>query len=142
MTDWPGHSPTTSSALLSLMLRARRGNTEFSRAQRVLFTVCEFRAAAMHGALRRYLGSTAAAQLEIAEACYRALGLTGTAAVLRRNRVRLLKRPSAELLTAAIADLETSLARLREPVDETIARFAGELTLEWNDAPSGQSLGV
>ena len=131
MKQWPGHDPTTSMVLLALFLRAQSGDMEFTRDQLVLVTVCEFWAAAMNQALQPYLGEFADFRLHNAEMSFRALGLKRTARILRRGRNRLKHSNSPDSLNGISKGIELSLARLREPVDGEIARFANEQARDW-----------
>ena len=72
--DWQGHSRVTSIALLSLLSRAVAGQTEFSRAERLLCAACEFWAAVNTRELDAYLGSEIGDPLRDARFAFSAIG--------------------------------------------------------------------
>src|ERR1700719_3187162 len=56
---WRGHLPITSEMLLSILERAAASENVFSRAERILFTTCEFWAAIATRSIATHLGSEA-----------------------------------------------------------------------------------
>ena len=119
-----------SSVLLASFVKAQRGGIEFSRSQRVLYTVCELWAAAMNESLEHYLGECAEARLHCVEVSFRALKLKRVARILRRGRTQLKHCGTPDSLNEVIKGMELYLARLREPVDQESSRFAHEQTLD------------
>ncbi len=126
MTRWRGHIPRTSAALFAILSDAQTGGTRFSYAERVLYTACEFWAAAMNGTLVEHFGSTAEAILRNAEESFAAMGLSSVETLLAKARSHLATTASAHPARQLAADLQTALHRLEEPVDQLIGRYARE----------------
>ena len=57
MDAWRGHLPITSRMLLRILSKAAAGKSEFSRAERILYTACEFWAAAAARSIAAHLGA-------------------------------------------------------------------------------------
>jgi hypothetical protein len=87
--DWSGHERDTSAMLLNVLTTATTGSAKISRADRVLFTACEFWAAARNGSLMDQLRQEPPAQLRAAEAAFTVIGITKAATVLRHGRMAL-----------------------------------------------------
>ncbi len=134
MTQWQGHQRSTSDLLIGLMLRARAGREDFSRAERVLYTACEFWAAARNRSLKQYLAEDPHRVLSAAEECFAAMDLESIAALLRLQRVALANQDSPPKLDQVSNDIEEDLARIGPAVDEKIAQFACEQT--WDQIPA------
>jgi hypothetical protein len=120
----------TREALLALFMRARAGGEDFSRAERVLCTACEFWAAANNRTLSQHLGNEADAKLRMAEESFAAIGLASIATILHVARVNFTSADHPVRLHKVAAGIEKSLARADEPVDELIEHFACEQTWE------------
>lgn len=127
MPNWEGHKPATSAVLLDLLTTAQSGSMKFSWSERVLFTACEFWAAAQNRALEGLLTDDAQSQLQAAEQSFAAIGLTKAALILHGGLMKLAVDRPAPLHKVA-ANLENALANLDEPVDEALARFASTQT--------------
>jgi hypothetical protein len=125
MPNWEGHKPATSAVLIDLITTAHSGRVRFSRSERVLFTACEFWAAARNRSLLGLLSEDAESQLQAAEESFTAMGLAKSALVLRRGREKLMKNDPPVTLRRLAENIETALADIDEPVDEVIAGFAG-----------------
>jgi hypothetical protein len=110
---WSGHFPVTSTALLSILERAARGETRFSTLERRLHLACEVWAAVNAGELEVLFA--AGGVLRHAPAAFSAIGAERVAEVLCKASIRPIGR---------IAALENDLKHVSEPVDELIARFA------------------
>jgi hypothetical protein len=129
--EWRGHELATSEALLALFLKAQSGGKDFSRAERVLFTACEFWAAAKNGTLREYLPfSTAIGKLVDAEESFETIGLVDLARSLRSGLARLGRVDTSMSIKAVLTSIEDSIAKSDEPVDKLLAQFACEQTWE------------
>jgi hypothetical protein len=129
MNGWGGHRRATSEALFAVLLKAAGGG-EFSRAERVLFTACEFWAAVNNRSLRQHLSDSAIARLQDAEESFETIGLVSVAALLRSGRISLTGASPPVPLRRVAATIEETLTRTAEPVDELIADFAREQTWE------------
>jgi hypothetical protein len=124
MPDWSGHERNTTAMLLDVLTTATTGSAKISRANRVLFTACEFWAAARNGSLLEQLHENALAQLRAAEAAFTVIGLTKTPGVLHHGRLALTQSDPPVTLQSVVEFIETSLAELDEPVDRMIADYA------------------
>ena len=127
--DWEGHKPTTSVALLDVMTTAVTGSAKVSRADRVLFTTCEFWASARNRTLFEQLGEDAISQLFRAEAAFIAIGLPKSAGIVHHGRMALTQVDSPGSVQKVAETLEKALAEIDEPVDQMIAEFANALQL-------------
>ena len=129
--EWRGHELATSEVLLALFLKAQSGGKDFSRAERVLFTACEFWAAAKNRTLSEYLPTNEAFErLLDAEESFETIGLVNLAQILRFGRVKHGNMDAPMSLNAVVISIEDSIAKNDEPVDELIAQFACEQTWE------------
>ena len=123
-SDWEGHNPTTSVALLDVITTAATGSAKVSRADRVLFTTCEFWASARNRTLVEQLSEDAVSQLARAEVAFLAIGLPRSAEVIQRGRVALSQGNRPGSLQEVVQTIERSLAETDEPVDRMIADYA------------------
>ena len=130
MPDWSGHERDTSSVLLDVITTATSGSAKISRADRVLFTACEFWAAARNGSLTELLRGAPLARLRAAETAFNVIGLTKATRVLNHGRVALTENASPAALRNVVEFIETSLADLDEPVDRIIGDYAGHQASE------------
>jgi len=130
MPDWSGHERDTSAMLLDVLTIATTGTAKISRANRVLFTACEFWAAARNGSLMGQLRGNPLAQLRAAEAAFTVIGLTKAPGVLHHGRVALTQSDPPVSLQSVVEFIETSLAELDEPVDRVIAAYAAQQALD------------
>src|SRR5580765_2513261 len=113
--DWTGHEHDTSAMLLDVLTTATSGSAKISRANRVLFTACEFWAAARNGTLIEQLRREPLKQLRAAEAAFTVIGLTKAGTVLHCGRMALMQGDPAVSLRSVVEFIETSLAELDEP---------------------------
>ena len=111
------------------MTTATTGSAEVSRAEKALFTACEFWASARNRNLLGQLADDAMAQLRAAEAFFTVIGLTQVAGVVRRARLDLTEPVAPPALSDVVERVEQSLADSGEPVDQALADFASELAL-------------
>src|ERR1700686_691627 len=118
---WSGHFPVTSTALLSILERAARGETHFSALERRFFLACEVWAAVNAGELDVPF---AAGALPAWPAAFSAIGAERAAEVLRKALIRPLDGSSTAAQRERIAALADDLKHLPEPVDELLARCA------------------
>jgi hypothetical protein len=130
MPKWKGHKPATSAVLVDLLTTAHTGGVKFSRSERVLFTACEFWAAARNRALAGLLSDDAENQLSAAEQSFKIIGLNKAALVLRSGRIKLAEIDTPLPLERVAATIENALAAIDEPVDEAIANFASDQARE------------
>jgi hypothetical protein len=127
--DWSGHKPATSAVLLDVITTAATGSAQVSRADRVLFTACEFWASARNGSLLGQLTDEPLTQLRAAEAAFTVIGLKKAADIVQRGRMALMKTSPPVPLKVVADSIEGDLATLDEPVDQMIADFANKQAL-------------
>jgi hypothetical protein len=120
---WSGHLPVTSTALLSILERAARGEARFFEIERRLYLACEVWAAINADDLGSLFESTGVGALRETPAAFSAIGAERVADVLRKVLVRPINGPSPRERIAAIAE---ELRCISEPVDELIASAARE----------------
>jgi hypothetical protein len=123
---WEGHKPATSALLLDVLTTAATGSAKVSRADRVLFTACEFWASARNGSLLGQLSDDPVTQLRAAEAAFTVIGLKQAAGIVQRARMDMMKTEPPVPLQVVTDMLERELATLDEPVDQMIADFANK----------------
>jgi hypothetical protein len=128
--DWSGHKPATSAVLLDVITTAATGSAQVSRADRVLFTACEFWASARNGSLLGQLSDEPLTQLRAAEAAFTVIGLRKAAGIVQRGRMALMKTSPPVSLKVVADGIEGELATLDEPVDQMIADFANKQALD------------
>jgi hypothetical protein len=126
---WEGHKPATSALLLDVITTAATGSAKVSRADRVLFTACEFWASARNGSLLSQLSEDPVTQLRAAEAAFTVIGLKKAAGIVQRARMDMMKTSPPVPLETVTTNLERELAALDEPVDQMIADFANNQAL-------------
>ena len=127
---WEGHKPATSALLLDVITTAATGSAQVSRADRVLFTACEFWASARNGSLLGQLSDEPLTQLRAAEAAFTVIGLRKAAGIVQRGRMALMKTSPPVSLKVVADGIEGELATLDEPVDQMIADFANKQALD------------
>ena len=127
-TNWDGHAPATSEVLLDVITTATTGSAKVSRADRILFTACEFWAAARNRTCISQLSEDAADQLQAAETAFNVIGLVKSANILRTSRIALTDLQPRRSVQEVAEYLETALAEVDEPVDEMIADYAKKQT--------------
>jgi hypothetical protein len=127
MAKWGGHKLATSAVLYSLSSAATRGGSGFSVHERVLFTACEFWAAARNSVLLEHLSlefDEPESMLRAAEQSFARIGLSSVANVLREGLLDLTRTDQALQLAQVALNIEKALACIKEPVDEILADFA------------------
>jgi len=127
---WDGHKPATSAVLLDVITTAATGSAKVTRADRVLFTACEFWASARNGSLLSQLSDDPVNQLRAAEAAFTVIGLRNAAGIVQRGRMDMMRTNPPVPLQAVTETLEKELAMLDEPVDQMIADFADKQALD------------
>jgi len=110
--------------LLDVITTAATGSAKVSRADRVLFTACEFWASARNGSLLSQLSADPVTQLRAAEAAFTVIGLRKAAGIVQRGRMEMMKTSPPVPLKVVTDSIERELATLDEPVDQMIADFA------------------
>jgi len=125
---WTGHWRLTNDALMAIMLKAHVGCTQFSRGERVLFTACEFWAAARHKELGPFLACNIARKLQNAEMAFATIGCVRIPRILQDERHFATSASLVVQLKRISTRVEVSLERTDEPVDQLLAQFAGQLT--------------
>ena len=130
MTDWNGHLPATTTALLAVLTRASSTPHTVSQYDRVIFTACEFWASTRHRGLLAYLSEDAIARLSAAESAFRAIGAHKAAAILQRAHSALAPRDPLVSLQNVCTLVEVALAQSDEPVDQLLADFAASLSAQ------------
>src|ERR1700736_1870727 len=90
-SEWKGHKPATSALLLDVITTAATGSAKVSRADRVLFTACEFWASARDGSLPAQLSDDPETQLRAAEAAFTVIELTKAAGIVQRGLRQMMK---------------------------------------------------
>jgi hypothetical protein len=115
--------------LLDVITTAATGSAQVSRADRVLFTACEFWASARNGSLLGQLSEEPLTQLRAAEAAFTVIGLKRAAGAVQRGRMALMKTAPPVSLKVVADSIERELATLDEPVDQMIADFANKQAL-------------
>jgi hypothetical protein len=128
--DWGGHKPATSALLLDVITTATTGSAKVSRADRVLFTACEFWASARNGTLLGQLSDDPVTQLRAAEAAFTVIGLRKAASIVQSGRLEMMKTSPPVPLKVVTDAIERELATLDEPVDQMIADFANKQALD------------
>jgi len=128
MTRPHGQTATTSASLLKILQKAQAAGTRFSHTERVMHTACEFWIAAVNHSLNRYLGIIPKIVLRDAEAAFAAIEISSVANILREARNSLMAATPAIPTEHAVAQVQQSLDRLEESVDEMIGKFAAEQT--------------
>ena len=93
-----------------------------------MYTACEFWIAAVNHSLTRYLGNIPKIVLRDAEAAFAAIEIPSVANILREARNGLMTAMAGVPAERVLAQLQQSLDRLEEPVDEMIGKFAAEQT--------------
>jgi hypothetical protein len=139
MDAWRGHLPITSRMLLRILSKAAAGKNEFSRAERILYTACEFWAATAARSIAAHLGAEVVDNLENAIFAFSRIGaghVENTLIVFLRD---LANPPTKRRYLERLAALEEDLLKTKDPVDRLIARFAEDLKEGIAVSPSWRS---
>lgn len=127
MDAWRGHLPITSRMLLRILSKAAAGKNEFSRAERILYTACEFWAATAARSIAAHLGSEAIDNLENAIFAFSRIGAVHVENTLTAFLRDLANPPTKRRYLERLAALEEDLLKTKDPVDHLIALFAEDL---------------
>jgi hypothetical protein len=134
---WRGHLPITSEILLTILERAEASENVFSRAERILFTTCEFWAAIATRSIATHLGSEALDNLRNAICAFSAIGAVHVENTLNAVLSGLVNAPTRRQYLECLAALEDELPKTKDPVDQLIARFAENLKESAADCAAG-----
>lgn len=129
MDRWQGHLPMASARLRSTLTRTAPDPTQFSSAERAIFTACEFWAAVCSRKLALHLGVAPIDALRYASILYAAIQADSVAADLIVAIDELKRTANSQEQHQCLAKLQERLLGTRDPVDELIARLAE--TLGW-----------
>ena len=121
---WPGHFPVTSVALLSMLERIAGGERRFSPAERILFVACEFWSAFNAGELDGYFDLKAEDPTRDSRIALQIVGATQMAGTLDQGALGPPGGRADIRRRRRLVILEEKMARISEPVDLLIARFA------------------
>jgi hypothetical protein len=125
MDSWGGHHQVTTDALLSIFDREVAGTIELTQADRVLYTVCEIRAAVATRNLVRRLGSDNVVDaIRSASEAFVAIGAVQFVRDLNRAEDEVASAPTAARRRQCLAVLEDRLLCTEDPIDVLIARYA------------------
>jgi len=127
MGTWRGHLRITYEMLLPILERAAAGATDFSRAERILYTACEFWAAVGTRSLVTHLGSEVVDNLQSAIFAFSTIGAEHVENTLNAVFSDLANAPTKQARLQCLAALEDDLSKTRDAVDQLIARFAEDL---------------
>lgn len=127
MDSWRGHFPITSEILLPILERAAAGENEFSRAERILYTACEFWAATAARSIVLHLGSEVVDNLQKASFAFSTIGALHVRDTLNAVLSDLANARTKRRYRECLAALEEDLLKTKDPVDQLIARFAEHL---------------
>jgi hypothetical protein len=122
MDTWRGHFPITHFVLRALLNKRKGADAvDFSRAEAVLLTACQFWAAAATRRLPDYLGSNPVPKLLLAFEAFSEIGAVRVASALR---VAVGAYPDMGPLRGKALDLEARLLDTEDAIDRLIAQFA------------------
>jgi hypothetical protein len=124
ISPWGGHLPITSEMLLPILQRAASGANDFTYAERILYTACEFRAAVAARTIVTHLGSETRDNLHNAILAFTALGALRFASALSAALCALTDTPTKRHLYRRLRALENDLIDSKESIDHLIADFA------------------
>jgi hypothetical protein len=124
---WRGIYPITSFVLEALGRKRDAGREDaLSAPERLLLQAVEFWAAAAHGTLDTYLQPDPGAKLAVALHAFEGIGAVRVASLLRVG-ISNLARHDGATPEQIIMQLDESLARTDDNVDDLIARYAGKI---------------
>jgi hypothetical protein len=124
---WRGHMPATRARLAGILERTTQGGAQFTLAERVLVTACEFWALVMAGELHTQTELRAMGKLRFAAMVYDSLGADGVAGALRVAHGDLARLQTRLQRKRRLQMLEARLMISAQPVDTLLARFAEQL---------------
>ena len=122
--QWTGHSMATRRMLLTILERADEGCENFSMADRILFTACEFWVAVEGGTLKAFLGTNALEQLRCCGFAYRAIGAVEVAREVEAALKALSLADNGGRRVQCIEGLQSRLRQSAEPTSDLIDRFS------------------
>jgi hypothetical protein len=126
-SQWSGHSAVTRMKLLEILERAGEGSDDFSMAERILYTACEFWAAVEAGTLGEFLGPRAVQQLRRSAFAYSSIGAAGVARELELTVAVLSQAGTSDGRRECIGSLQERLRQSAEPISDLIDRFCQPL---------------
>jgi len=129
MSRWYGHLPLASMALSPVLNRVARTGTQFSAAERALFTACEFWVAVEGRTVAVYLGAEPAEPLRYLGIVFSALATPGVARALVRAVGEFNDATTPPQKLQCLNALQERLLRSTDLVDRAIAGLARELRL-------------
>ena len=125
MISWRGHFPITYFVLQALLKKKADAETnDFSRAEGVLFNLCEFWVAVATRELTTYLGGRSVPRLLVAFEAFSEIGAVRIASALRIVIRDWPEAPTANWLQEHAIELEARLLDTEDSVDQLIAQFA------------------
>jgi hypothetical protein len=124
MKPWGGHHPATRAALESILLRTSAGQGPALLHERVLASICEFRALTANGALPKYLATAANRKLGEARFALNEIGAMDQAALVSTVSAGLQLTNSPRRAKALMISLERDLLAVGETLDKMIAGYA------------------
>ena len=125
--QWGGHSVATRRMLLTILERADEGCEDFSMAERILFTACEFWVAVEAGTLKAFLGPSAVEQLRCSAFAYSAIGAAEIAREVETALEALSLADSSGGRAQCIEQLQERLQQSADPTSDLIDRFSQRL---------------
>jgi hypothetical protein len=125
---WRGIYPITSFVLEALgRKRDASSDGALSPEEQTLLAAVEFWAAAAHGTLQEHLRPHVRQNLTEARRAFAALGAVRVVSLLRVALEELAEGPMQQSETAVIEQLDESLARTDDNIEDLIARYAGAI---------------
>jgi len=124
---WAGHHPVTRAALESILLRAVAGQGQASLKERVLASICEFRALTANGGLGRFLATAAIRKLGEARFALNEIGAMDVAAQVSTAITGLQRTNSARREAELLRKLEQDLLAAGGKLDTMIAAYAARM---------------
>jgi len=124
---WNGHLPVTRARLTSILERVVHGAAQFTLAERVLVTACEFWALAMAGELHTQSEKTIMGKLRFAAMVYESIGADGVASALATAHGDLARMQAKLQRKQRLQQLEAELLGAAQAMDALLARFAQQL---------------
>ena len=126
-TAWRGHHPATRAAMEAILMRAIGGRHSPSMPERVLCSICEFRATIANNGLVKYLETGTLRELGDARFALNEIGAMDVAALLSDTLSSLRRTSSLSRETTLLANLERALLAAGQRLDELIAQYASRV---------------
>ena len=121
---WDGHHPATRTAMEGVLTRAASGRGSASLSERVLASICEFRALTASGNLTEYLKIGTIRKLGDARFALNEIGATDVAALLSQTLLGLHRTSAPSRRAMLLLTLEQHLLACGAILDELIAQYA------------------